>query len=301
MRNRICVGVRPAHLAGRRAAASPAQRHPVHSGRIARPEGHARDRAGDGGAARRRRRLQEPAFPVPDLHHRQRGRLRDRPLRRRHRRLQQHDLHRLSGAGARCVADGDAVPRERRGARRRRSSLRRQLPRRGDHPEDRPRAGLQHRGGRQARPDPDLRPHRADRPRDDHHRRRDGRDRQERPSGRHPAVGRGQGGAAGRRAAARGAVARRQRRGRRLRQAGHHGRQRRPAGVFHRCGQQGRAADVQGAQQALPRRGVVARPGRLAAQSGRQPQFAQPRHQRPDLARRDQECRRQSPPDRRRP
>ena len=92
----------------------------------------------------------------------------------------------------------------------------------------------------------------------------------------------------------RGADARRQRRCRRLQDARHHGRQCRAAGLFRRRRDQGRAANVQGAQQAVRAGVLVARSRRHAAQSGRQPQCVDARHQRADLARRDQERRRQS-------
>ncbi len=66
------------------------------------------------------------------------------------------------------------------------------------------------------------------------------------------------------------------------------------AGLFRRRRGQGRAADVQGAQQAVRAGVLVARSGRHAAQSRRQPAERNAGHQRADLARRDQECRRQS-------
>ena len=55
---------------------------------------------GDGGAGARGRDAAQRPLAVPDLHHRQCLGDGDRPLSRRHRRLQQHDLYRLPGAGA---------------------------------------------------------------------------------------------------------------------------------------------------------------------------------------------------------
>ena len=57
---------------------------------------------------------------------------------------------------------------------------------------------------------------------------------------------------------------------------------------------QRRAAAVQGTQQAVRPGVLVARSRWLPAQSGRQPERARPRHQRPDLARRNPQCRRRS-------
>ena len=101
--------------------------------------------------------------------------------------------------------------------------------------------------------------------------------------------------------AARGAGPRRQRQGRQ--------RRRRPAPRSPTSTQQDYFADVatkvgaaavQGARQAVRSGVLVARPRRHPAQSGRQPRSADARHQRPDLARRDQERRRQSRPHSRR-
>ena len=68
------------------------------------------------------------------------------------------------------------------------------------------------------------------------------------------------------------ASARRKRQGRRRQDAGHDVRQCRAAGLFRRRRHQGRAADVQGAQQAVRAGVLVARPGRQPAQYRRQPQ-----------------------------
>ena len=121
--------------------------------------------------------------------------------------------------------------------------------------------GLQHRGDRQGRPDPDLRPHRPRRqarPAFDRgrrfHRRQDRRSAFRRNEGR---ADQGQ-------PSADGALARRQRQGRRRQDAGHAGAEYRAAGLFRRRRHQGRAADVQGAQQAV-------RAGVLVARSRRQP------------------------------
>ena len=117
------------------------------------------ERPHHGGDPRPGRELQELPFHVPDLHHRQRGLVRDRPLSGRHRRLQQHHLCRLSGEGRERL--GDAVPGSRSGAGRRRPAFRRQLSRRGHHPAGGAASGLQRRRHRQGRPDADFRPHRA--------------------------------------------------------------------------------------------------------------------------------------------
>ena len=165
-----------------------AQRHPVRPGRAARPHRHAADRARDGRAPRQGRPFQEFALAVSDLHHRQCLGDGDRPLPRRHRRLQQHDLYRLSRCGGR--RHRHAVPRIRSGAARCRRAFRRRLSERGNHPENGARQGLQHGRDRQARPDPDLRPHRQDR----HRRPAFDRDRRfHRRQGRRSAFGRNEG------------------------------------------------------------------------------------------------------------
>ena len=96
------------------------------------------------------------------------------------------------------------------------------------------------------------------------------------------------------RPSARHAGARRQRQGRRRHDARHRCTEHRAAGLFRRCRRQGRAADVQGAQQAVRAGVLVARSRRQPAQQWRQPQHRDARHQRPHLARRHQKCRQQS-------
>jgi len=66
------------------------------------------------------------------------------------------------------------------------------------------------------------------------------------------------------------------------------------AGLYGRCREQGRSADVQGACKAVRAGVLVARSRRQPAQHWRQPQHADPRHQRADLNGRHQERRRQS-------
>ena len=177
--------------------------------------------------------------------------------------------------------------RKRRGARRYRRTFQWRLSERGNHPEDGARAGLLDRGDRQARPDPAVRPHR---PRQELDRDRRFHRRQERRS----PVRRDEGRADQGRSSAGDAAARRQRQGGRRQDAGHHFRQRRAAGLYGRRRQQGRAADVQGAQQAVRAGVLVARPRRQPAQHRRQPQHHHARHQRPDLDGRHQERRQQS-------
>ncbi len=75
--------------------------------------------------------------------------------------------------------------------------------------------------------------------------------------------------------------------------AGHGDRQHRPAGLLRRRRQQGGAADVQGAQQAVRAGVLVTRSGRHPAQPGRQPQQADTRHQRTRFACGHQERRQQ--------
>ena len=70
----------------------------------------------------------------------------------------------------------------------------------------------------------------------------------------------------------------------------------RAAGLYGRCRRQGRAADVQGAQQAVRAGVLVARSRRQPAQHRRQPQHHHARHQRADLDGRHQERRQQSRP-----
>ena len=70
--------------------------------------------------------------------------------------------------------------------------------------------------------------------------------------------------------------------------------QRRATGLFRRRRHQGRAADVQGAQQAVRAGVLVARSRRQPAQYRRQPQHDDARDQRPDLDGRHQERRQQS-------
>ncbi len=136
-------------------------------------------------------------------------------------------------------------------------------------PEDGARQGLQHRRDRQGRPDADFRPHRPRRPsRPAFDRDRRFHRRQERRS----AVGRDEGRADKSQSSACRPLARRQRQGRRRQDAGHHGSQYRAAGLFRRCRQQDRAADVQGAQQAVRAGVLVARSRRQPAQHRRQPQ-----------------------------
>ena len=96
------------------------------------------------------------------------------------------------------------------------------------------------------------------------------------------------------RSSAGGALARRQRQGRRRQNAGHAGRRTSAQqAYFADVADQGRAADVQGARQAVRAGVLVARSRRQPAQPGRQPQQPDPRHQRPDLARQHPERRRQ--------
>ena len=236
-------------------------------------------RAGDGGGARRAgRQFPQSPFALPDLHHGQRLGDGDRPLPRRHRRFQQHDLCRHPGRGGR--RRGDALPRERRRARRGRrafraatiSTRRRSSPRRA-------RRGF----GTAAigKLGPVLIFDHTDRSGAPsyHHRRRD------RQRHRHSAGARARATRCRRGPAARDARPRRQRQVRR--------RRRRPArrvanidaaGLFRRRRDQGGAAAAQGARQAVRAGVLVARSRRHAAQSGRQPRRADARHQRPDLA-----------------
>ena len=184
----------------------------------------------------------------------------DRPLSRRYRRPSAtRSIPAIpSRAGRR---HRHPVPRERRGARRCRRAFRRRLSERGNHPEDGARQGLQHRRDRQGRPDPDFRPYRPRRqPRPAFDRGRRFHRRQERRS----AFGRNEGRADQGQSSAGNALARRQRQGRRRQDAGHAGAEHRAAGLFRRRRHQGRAADVQGAQQAV-------RAGVLVARSRRQP------------------------------
>ena len=134
------------------------QPHPVRAGRFARAHRDAADRARDGGSSRQGRQLQELAFAVSDLHHGERFGHGERPLPRRYRHLQQHDLYRLFVRAGR--RNRGSLHRERRGARRHRRAFQRRLSERGNHSEDGPRAGLLDRRHRQARPDLAVRPHR---------------------------------------------------------------------------------------------------------------------------------------------
>ncbi len=216
--------------------------------------------ARDGRGPRQGRQLQEFAFAVPDLHHRERVGDGDRSLSRRHRRLLQHDLHGFTSAPAGDTVvpflENDAVL----------GDVDEHF--KGDYLDEETilkmaRAqGLLDRGDRQGRPDPDLRSHR---PRQEHHhrdrrfhRRQDRRSPLRRDEGR-PDQGR---------PAAGHARTRRQRQGRRRQDARHDRRQRRPAGLFRRRRHQGRAADVQGAQQAVRAGVLVARSRRQPAQQG---------------------------------
>ncbi len=137
------------------AGTAAAQYRPVCRRRPALSHGRRLDRADHGGDRARGREPAQRPCAIPDLHHGERVRHGDRPYARRHRRLLQHHLCRLPGAGRRQYAD--AVFGKRRGARRRRRAFFRQLPRRGDDPQTRPRQGLQHRLDRQDRPGADLR------------------------------------------------------------------------------------------------------------------------------------------------
>ena len=73
----------------------PAQPDPVRAGRPARAHRDAADRTRHGRGPRQGRQFQEFAFAVSDLHHGQRLGDGERPLPRRYRHLQQHDLYRL--------------------------------------------------------------------------------------------------------------------------------------------------------------------------------------------------------------
>ena len=150
-------------------------------------------------------------------------------------------------------------------------------------------AGLLDRDHRQARTGPDLRSHRADRPADHHLRRRD------RPARRHSAVRRrGQAPDGGRSFPCRRRDAATTLKSGNSTTPGTTVANLPQQAHLRRCRHQGRAAAVQGTQQAVPDGVLVARSRRHAAQSGRQPGPAGARHQRPDLARRHQERRRQS-------
>ena len=149
--------------------------------------------------------------------------------------------------------------------------------------------GFSHRGDRQARPDLSFRPYRRwqEHDRDRRlHRRQEWR----------AAVRRNEGRADQGRPAAGDAPARRKRQGRRRQDAGHHDGECRAAGLHGRRRRQGRAADVQGAQQAVRAGVLVARSRRQPAQYRRQPQHHHPRDQRADLDGRHQERRQQSRP-----
>ena len=131
---------------------------------------------------RQGRQLQEPAFAVSDLHHGERLGDGDRPLSRRYRRLQQHDLYRLirsAPAGDTVVPflENDAVlgdvDEHFKGDYLNEETILKMAREKG----------YQHRRDRQARPDPDLRSHR---PRQEHDRDRRLHRRQDRRS----AVGR---------------------------------------------------------------------------------------------------------------
>ena len=228
----------------------------VRSRWAARARGHAADRAHHGGDPRPGRELQESALPVPDFHDAEFVRNGHRSSPRRHRRLQQHDLLRLSGRAR--GRQRDALHRERCRSRRHRRALRRQFRERGHDPEGRARQGFRHRGRRQGRPHADVRPFGAQRRAHDRGR------RSHRHAHRHPPLRLHAGRAQGRRPAARRPVARRQRQGRRFSDAGRQGRQRDAAGLVRAGRRQGGAAAAQGPQPTL-------RAGLLVARSRRHP------------------------------
>ena len=231
------------------------QYHPVRPGRPARPDRHAADRARNGRDPRQGRQFQEFALAVSDLHHRQCVGDGDRPLPRRYRRFQQHHLYRLSRW--RRGRHRHAVPRSRPGAARCRRAFRRRLSQRGNRAENGARQGLQHGRHRQARPDPDFRSYRQDR----HRWLAFDRDRRlHRRQERRSAFGRNESGADQGQSGAGDAVAWRERQGRRFQDGGHRGAEHRAAGLFRRRRRQDRAADVQGAQQAVRAGVLVARP-----------------------------------------
>ena len=211
------------------------------------------------------RQFHESAFAVPDLHDGERVGDGDRPLFRRHRRFHQHDLYRLSGAAPPATRsmpflENDAVLGDVD------EHFKRRLSQRGDDAEAGARRRASHRGDRQARSDPDLRPHRP------HGKKRSSIDDSTGGKNGIPLSDEVKDALTTANLPLATPGARRQRQGRRRQDARHDHRQRRPAGLFRRRRHQGRAADVQGAQQAVRAGVLVARSRRQPAQPGRQPQ-----------------------------